>query len=249
MAIEHIVADECRRCYRCISVCPQVDKPIKDYVRGFRRVERIVHWSVAVSAVILALTGITIFHYRESLPTEYYYMLGAIHRTFAIALLVAVLLFAFGDGRHFRRALHKTFTWTTDDGHWALNVAEWILSLGKRGKLMRGDFNTGQKTWYAFLIVAISLFAISGIMQWAGPNLLGKGTAQIVSTFHSNLAVVFDVLVIIHVSLKLIFPSSRDVIRGVAHSLEIRRIRGKKTEATYPLAEPYMFEPIKSEAQ
>ena len=46
MALELMVGLECRRCYRCIQSCPQVDKPIKEYATSFRRGEKIIHLPV-----------------------------------------------------------------------------------------------------------------------------------------------------------------------------------------------------------
>ncbi|MCL4371675.1 MAG: 4Fe-4S dicluster domain-containing protein [Chloroflexi bacterium] len=31
MLLENVVAEECRRCYRCVAACPQVNRPLKDY--------------------------------------------------------------------------------------------------------------------------------------------------------------------------------------------------------------------------
>mgnify|MGYP005847399123 CR=1 FL=1 len=89
MLLEHVVADECRRCYRCVAACPQVSRPIKDYVRGFRRIERVSHWDLLASYLILMSTGIVINHWGNGLPEDLRFALGALHRLFTVGLVSA----------------------------------------------------------------------------------------------------------------------------------------------------------------
>ena len=55
MALENIVNEECRRCYACVRACPQVSKPTKEFVMGFRRVEKFIHAFTAVQSSDAAL--------------------------------------------------------------------------------------------------------------------------------------------------------------------------------------------------
>ena len=60
----------------------QVSKPIKDYVRGFRRIERASHWDPLVCYLILMSTGILINHWGSELPTDLRFYFGVVHRLF-----------------------------------------------------------------------------------------------------------------------------------------------------------------------
>lgn len=235
MALEHVVAEQCRRCYKCVASCPQIDRPVKDYVRSFRRVERIVHFLLMFSVVFLAITGITIYHFRPEMPDSYYFTLGLIHRALALVLLSAPLVFVLGDRRHWRRALSKTLQWTRADLDWLVGAMSWVASRGREGRLMRGDFNTGQKAWYTFLMLAIPLFAISGIIQWIGADVLPKGFVDGTVLFHSNLALVSDILLTIHVCVKIVYPYTRDARRGIAASLVFSKLR-ESSEGRYEVA-------------
>ncbi|MBI4322133.1 MAG: cytochrome b/b6 domain-containing protein [Chloroflexi bacterium] len=241
MALEHVVGEQCRRCYKCIALCPQVDRPIKDYVRSFRRVERVVHWMLLVSVGVLALTGITIFHFREALPDVYYFGLGAAHRTLAIILLLAPVVYYLADRRHLGRAFRKTLHWDEADRAWLRDALRWAASFGREGRLVRGDFNTGQKLWYGFIILAVPLFAISGVVKWIGPEVLPKDLVDFSSLFHANLALLSDVLVVLHVCLKIVYPYARDAWRGISSTLEVSRLRSATNRQQRPRSGTYQW--------
>lgn len=228
MALEHVVGEQCRRCYKCVAACPQVDRPVKDYVRSFRRVERIVHWILMVSVISLMLTGMAINHFRWEMADVVYFAVGVVHRVAALTLLGAAVLFFVGDRRHMRRAFRKTFHWAEDDWLWFRDVLKWVASFGKEGRLMRGDFNTGQKLWYTFIILAVPLFALTGVIRWLGPDVLGNEFVLLDTGVHVVLAWCNDVLLLTHISLKIVYPYARDSWRGISASLALPRLRRER---------------------
>ena len=115
MALEHMVGLECRRCYRCIQSCPQVDKPMKEYAAGFRRGEKIIHILVAVSIVLLALSGMTLTHYRYILPSLEIFVLDFTHRVTGVILMALPFLYFMLDRKHLTRWLKKVFLWKRID--------------------------------------------------------------------------------------------------------------------------------------
>ncbi len=225
MALEYVVGEQCRRCYKCVASCPQVDQPVKDYVRSFRRVERIVHWMLICSIIALMVTGISVTHFRWQMADQVYFYVGVVHRIAALVLLGAPILFFVGDRRHSRRMFRKTFQWAKDDWSWFIDAVRWFVSFGKHGRLMRGDFNTGQKLWYTFILLAIPVFAISGVIRWIGSDVLGNDFVFLDSTVHVTLAWVSDILLLTHITLKLIYPCARDAYRWISASLAVSRLK------------------------
>lgn len=225
MLLEHVVAEECRRCYRCVAACPQVSKPIKDYVRGFRRIERVSHWDLLASYLILMSTGIVINHWGNDLPGDLRFALGALHRLFTIGLVSAPLIFLLFDPHHFAMAARKALSWSRRDLAWFGEVWTWFRTLGKEGALKRGAFNPGQRFWYIYVPTAILAFATTGIIKWLGPQVVGEATVSSATAVHVAAAVATDVLVALHIYLKLVWPVLRDTARGARHFLEIRRRR------------------------
>jgi cytochrome b subunit of formate dehydrogenase len=225
MLLEHVVAEECRRCYRCVASCPQVSRPIKDYVRGFRRVERASHWDLLASYLILMMTGILINHWGEGLPEDLRFYVGVIHRIFAVALVAAPLLWLIFDRHHLLMAVRRALFWSGEDLIWARETARWISSWGKRGQVTRGAFNPGQRFWYIYVPTALLIFAATGVLKWLGPQVVGEQTVDLATTIHVIIAWMTDILLLLHIYLKLGLPVLRDVANGIRQHLETRGYR------------------------
>ena len=231
MLLEHVVAEECRRCYQCVASCPQVNQAIKDYVRSFRRIERASHWDLLVSYLVLMCTGILINHWGTGLPTDLRFMLGLAHRIFAAGLLAAPVLLFVLDRHHFKMTLSRALTWSAEDRDWFRNTWGWLKSLGKAGALTRGAYNPGQRLWYLYVPAAIVVFAITGAVKFVGPEVLGNGPVTAATTVHLTLAIATDILLVVHIYLKLVWPTLREVGRGTRLFFEYQRRR----KATVPM--------------
>jgi cytochrome b subunit of formate dehydrogenase len=229
MLLEHVVAEECRRCYQCVAACPQVNRAIKDYVRGFRRVERASHWELLVSYLVLMGTGILINHWGTVLPTDLRFAFGVTHRIFAVGLLLVPLFLLAFDRHHFLLAVRKACSWSKDDRSWFGDTWRWLKSFGKQGALKRGAYNPGQRLWYLYVPIAMGIFAITGTLKWLGPDVVGKGTVDGATLVHVTLAVITDILLVVHIYLKLVWPVLQDAIRGTKYYFEIRHRRATLT--------------------
>jgi cytochrome b subunit of formate dehydrogenase len=227
MLLEHVVGEECRRCYQCVAACPQVNRAIKDYVRGFRRIERASHWDLLVSYLVLMCTGILINHWGTGLPSDLRFAFGVAHRVFAVGLLVAPLFLLAFDTHHFLMAVRRAFSWSSDDPAWFRDTWAWLKSFGKGGAIKRGAYNPGQRLWYLYVPTAMAIFAVTGALKWLGAEVVGKGIVEQATLIHVTIAVVTDVLLALHIYLKLVWPVLRDAIRGTKYYFEIQHRRGK----------------------
>ncbi len=227
MLLEHVVGEECRRCYQCVAACPQVNRAIKDYVRGFRRIERVSHWDLLVSYLVLMCTGILINHWGTGLPSDLRFAFGVAHRVFAVGLLVAPLFLLAFDTHHFLMAVRRAFSWSSDDPAWFRDTWAWLKSFGKGGAIKRGAYNPGQRLWYLYVPTAMAIFAVTGALKWLGAEVVGKGIVEQATLIHVTIAVVTDVLLALHIYLKLVWPVLRDAIRGTKYYFEIQHRRGK----------------------
>jgi formate dehydrogenase subunit gamma len=225
MLLEHVVSEECRRCFQCVAACPQVHRPLKDYVRSFRRMERASHWDLLVSYLVLMLTGILINHWGDGLPSDLQYGFGLTHRVFAIGLLVAPLMLLLFDPRHFTLALNRALTWSEPDRDWFRNTWVWLTRFGRQGVLARGAFNPGQRLWYLYVPSALGILGTTGIVKWIGPGVVGKTTIAWATTIHVGAALITDILLVLHIYLKLVWPVLRDSMRGARLYFEFQRRR------------------------
>jgi len=225
MLLEHVVADECHRCYQCVAACPQVNRAIKDYVRSFRRIERASHWDLLVSYLVLMCTGILINHWGDGLPGDLRFLFGLAHRVFAIGLLAAPVFLFLLDRHHFVMAIRKACSWSSEDGAWFRDAWAWLTNFGKAGALKRGAYNPGQRLWYLYVPAAIVVFVVTGGIKLLGPEVFGKGAVGAATYVHITAAVVTDILLLLHIYLKLVWPTLREVIRGTRLFFEYQRRR------------------------
>ena len=205
MALENMVGEECRRCYKCIVACPQVSKPIKEYATAFRRGERIVHLLIAVLIISLAASGITLMHYTNFLPTVEIRLLRWAHRILGVFLLFMPVLYFILDRRHLFRFLNKVFLWDRTDWDWMKAL---ILHIGNSKKYSvppRVQLNPGQKAWYLYIICIIfPMLGITGLIQWLGLDygFINPSFLSLVMLLHMILALTTDMLLFVHVYLK-----------------------------------------------
>jgi cytochrome b subunit of formate dehydrogenase len=208
-----------------VAACPQVGRPIKDYVRGFRRVERASHWDLLVSYLVLMTTGILINHWGSELPTDLRFALGALHRIFTVGLVAAPLFLLLFDRHHFLMIARRALSWSPSDVDWFLQVRSWITSRGRSGAIKRGAYNPGQRLWYLYVPAAILAFAATGGLKWLGPQVVGEGTVSAATAVHVAVALLTDLLLLLHVYLKLLWPVLRDIARGTRQYLDTQRYR------------------------
>lgn len=223
MLLENVVASECRRCYKCIAACPQVTLTLKQYARGFRRVERLAHWVLLISYLLLMSTGILINHWGTGLPEDLRGIFAVLHRIVSFGLVAAPLIYFLFDRRHFMMTARKVFSWSGADLAWFWNIWRWSRSGGAEGELNRGAFNPAQRLWYLYVPLVVLVFAGSGVVKWLGPGVLGQGVVNAATTVHVFFAWATDILVALHVWLKLVWPALRDMARGYRHHFEVLR--------------------------
>jgi len=202
MALENMVGLECRRCYRCIRSCPQVDKPIKEYAASYRRGEKAIHMLVAISIVLLALSGMILSHYRDILPSLEVFLLDLTHRVFGLTLILAPFLYVWLDRRHLMRWLKKVFRWQKIDWIWFRKLIRHFKEPRNNSMPYTGEFNTGQKAWYLFVTLMIPVMGVTGLILLLGFQSAHTPFYVNVKLLHMAVALVADILLLVHIYLK-----------------------------------------------
>jgi formate dehydrogenase subunit gamma len=155
-------------------------------IERFTAIERIAHWTVAISFVTLALTGlIMLFGKHIVLP-----VFGHVAFGWLAYLCKNVHNFV---GPLFTLALIVTFVIFVKDNFPSLIDFQWIRMLGgARGHAPAGRFNAGEKLWFwggvVFLgiIVSASGFVLNEIV----PGILyTRGNMQLANVIHLIAAV------------------------------------------------------------
>lgn len=202
MSLENMVGLECRRCYRCIHSCPQVDKPIKEYAASYRRGEKAIHMLVAISIVLLAFTGMVLSHYRDILPSLEVFLLDFTHRVFGLTLILMPYLYFLLDRQHLQRWLKKVFLWQKIDWLWVRMLIRHFKEPRNNPMPYTGEFNPGQKAWYAFITLMIPLMTLTGLILLLGFRSAHTSFYANTKLLHMVVALVADILLLVHIYLK-----------------------------------------------
>ena len=205
MALENMVGQECRRCYKCVLGCPQVSKTIKEYVSAFRRGEKIVHLLAAAIIISLAMSGITLMHYSNFLPAKEVSIIRWAHRLLGVFLLLMPILYFVLDKRHLFRFLRKVSQWDRTDLDWLKALIRHIGNNKKYPMPPRVQFNPGQKAWYLYIVCIIfPVLGITGVIQWLGLDYgyINPSFLALAMLIHMIVALTTDSLLFVHLYLK-----------------------------------------------
>ena len=174
------------------------------YVRRFSRTERAIHWIHAGAFFVLLGTGLVLYLPSLSIAISNRPLIKEIHIVAAIAWIVALaLVVAVGDRVGLRRTIRELESFDTDDRRWLTIRAA-----------PQGRFNAGQKLNAAITAAFAVLFTVSGFLLWYGERDSDfRWTSTIL--LHDGLTLVSLFLVIGHLYLTLIHPTTRHSLRGM----------------------------------
>lgn len=174
------------------------DKPTGRLIERFNGLERIAHWWVAISFVVLALSGLTILFGKFVLLPVLGYTL------FAWLTALAKNLHNF-VGPLFILGLLLMLVVYVKDNFWSAGDGAWIA---KAGGMLTGEhvpsgrFNIGEKGWFWIGVVALGIImSVTGLILLF-PNFDQlRTTMQQANVFHIIGAVAFVALSFGHVYL------------------------------------------------
>jgi formate dehydrogenase subunit gamma len=175
------------------------------YRRRFSRTERTLHWANAVGFFFLLATGLILYLPSLSVLVGRRPLVQSVHFYSGIAWIsVLVLIVLAGDRRGILRTAREIDSFDRDDLRW----------LAGRRPAPQGRFNAGQKVNAALTAAFAFLFLISGLLLWFGEHDTRWRFASTV-VLHDGLMYVSLALLVGHLYLALIHPSTRHALRGV----------------------------------
>ncbi len=166
-----------------------------DYIQGSSAWERFVHWVLAVSFLVLLLTGLGMMFKAFGVISATFggaQNLKAIHDwmawVFMVSLVVSILTWA-----------KDCISFDADDKAWLSKLGGYLG--GEKTHFETGKFNAGQKLFFlvAVLIGGI-LMSLSGLAMMY-PGAVSRGTVQLSQTVHSLFTLISGVFVLLHIYL------------------------------------------------
>jgi formate dehydrogenase subunit gamma len=129
------------------------------YIKASTPVERFIHWVLAISCLLLVISGMGFMFHDLSFISRFFgghYAMKLVHQYLGIVFGIALLfsLFTWWEAAKF----------DADDIEW-IKVGGGYLS--KNVKVPEvGRYNCGQKMFFVFIIVFGTLILASGFMMW-----------------------------------------------------------------------------------
>jgi formate dehydrogenase subunit gamma len=164
------------------------------YINRFNTFERVMHWIVAASFIILLFSGLGLF---SRAFFSYFALFGQperailFHKWAGIIFLVSSILLFISFARQMLR-------FDQDDRKW-IAACGGYLSREER-EIPQGKFNAGQKMFGIFAFVATLVMGATGLVIW-DPTALARGLTRFSFMLHSMFFVLLIMGVIVHVYL------------------------------------------------
>ena len=155
--------------------------------------ERVNHWVVAISFVLLALSGLAFFHPMFWPLAD---LLGGGTWSRILHPFIGVLMALSFIGLFFRFRPHNHMT--SSDKEWLMHMGE-MLKGNERNLPEQGKFNAGQKLVFKGAALLMVLLFISGLVLWRAYFNLPVDLVRIAAVIHAASATLLIAIIVVHI--------------------------------------------------
>jgi formate dehydrogenase subunit gamma len=171
------------------------DKDGHPVIQRYTANQRTNHWLTAICFVLLALSGLALFHPAMS---WLYALLGGgqwtriLHPFIGVVMFVSFMILAFG--------MWSKNKFEPGDKQWLKQIDDVLAN--REDKLPKiGKYNAGQKLLFFTLVGCMVLLLLSGIVMWRQwfSHFFPIGLIRFSSLVHAFVAFVIIVSIIVHI--------------------------------------------------
>lgn len=163
----------------------------KDLQRYTAR-ERANHWLVGISFILLALSGLALFH-PAFWPLSNLFGGGIwtriLHPYVGVLMAISFAVMALRFWKH--------NVITPSDLTWLSRVGE-LVNGDDRAMPEQGKYNAGQKMLFWLLLACLTVLLVSGLAMWRAWFGLPVGVVRLASVLHAGAAAVMIALITVH---------------------------------------------------
>jgi formate dehydrogenase subunit gamma len=165
----------------------------------------VLHWANAVFFLFLLATGLILYLPSLAVEVGRRPLVQSVHFWSGVAWIGVLAAIAVGgDRRGIVRAAREIDSFDADDVRWLMH----------RKPAPQGRFNAGQKINTALTAAFTVLFLVSGLLLWFGERNTSLRFASTV-VLHDGLMYVSLALLVGHLYLAVIHPTTRHALRGI----------------------------------
>ncbi|WP_018231983.1 formate dehydrogenase subunit gamma [Thioalkalivibrio thiocyanodenitrificans] len=207
------------------------DKLIERYTAGERR----NHWLTAITFILLALSGLALFH-----PSMYWLtnLFGGGQWTRILHPFIGVLMFVVFLGMMLRFWRHNLIN--QNDRKWLGQLGD-VISNREDRLPPAGRYNAGQKLLFWVMVLCMLILVVTGVIIWQPyfAPIFSIGLVRFALMLHALSAFVLILGIIVHIYAAIwVKGSTRAITRGTVtrpwakkhHPLWYREVTGEAKE-------------------
>lgn len=166
---------------------------MSQYIKASTPIERFIHWVLAISCLLLIISGLGFMFHDLSFVSRFFgglYAMKVIHSYLGIVFGISLLfsLFTWWEAAKFDS---KDIEWVKVGGGYLKKDVQ-IPEVGR--------YNAGQKMFFVFVIVFGALIFISGLMMWF-PFSFPKGLVRLSYVVHVLSFLALVPFIVVHIYL------------------------------------------------
>ena len=224
---------------RTAASSPGATAHARRYVERFARPTRVLHWTLAAPFLLLLLTGLTNFvPSLKATQVADVRLFAWLHVVLGFATLVAIplALLPMLLQRSLRQDLREITRVDLNDYLWLQHQALRAAGARSRPPPVR-KFNAGQKlnalASAAATVALLGTGAVLGV-NYASKRVLDVEFVEAVFPWHTLLSLLVIPLILAHLYLALIHPSTRESLRGITLGVVRREWAARHHDAWRP---------------
>lgn len=187
-----------------IEQAPAAAAP-EEKIQRFRPGQRYVHLLVAVSFVVLFLSGLPLIWSPLSFLAAGGYT-RIIHRIAAVGFMAVPILYFIVDRKGAKELIVDSFSYDRDDLRWLLSMGQYFLG-NAHGMPPQGRLNAGQKLHHAAVIVLSAGVVFSGLALWFLTDTLGPAGLGWALTVHNVTMLILVLLLVGHIYFTVVYKA------------------------------------------
>jgi formate dehydrogenase subunit gamma len=196
-------------------------------VLKFSKAQRIVHWTFAISFLVLAFTGLTLMFAKIGILLHIPWLAKVgllasggytrmIHRLFAVSFAIAPVIYFFADREGLKELIKDSFTYDEDDKEWV--KPKYMLKnyfFGKaKGLPPQGRITGGERFHHAVIIFVYFIMLITGVLLVVGQGNFSTTVFNLVVMLHDIGMVLGMMLTAGHIYFTFTFGVHTIVTKG-----------------------------------
>jgi formate dehydrogenase subunit gamma len=173
---------------------------------------RLMHAVLAISFVLLLVTGLIIFW-----PPLAGYASGGtsrlLHRIGAVMFMAVPILYILFDRPAAKELLWDSFHYDKDDLRWLARMPRYFM--GHAVEMPpQGRLNAGQKFHHAGVVVFSAAIVASGLILWFGKGTLGPEGLAVWAMVHDLSMLILTVLLVGHLYFTFVYKALSGMVTG-----------------------------------